>query len=89
MKNSDKSQNIHGAVIVTGASSGIGLAICKALLNDGFTVYGLSRTIDKSGLSHERFNPVSIDLAESDQIAPRLSELLKSLDLPLRAVVLI
>ena len=34
--------------IVTGASSGIGLAITRALLERGYRVVGTSRTISKS-----------------------------------------
>ena len=32
-----------GVVLVTGASSGIGLAAANAFLDAGYTVYGLSR----------------------------------------------
>lgn len=34
-------------IIVTGASKGLGLAICKRLLNDGYKVVAISRSITK------------------------------------------
>jgi len=42
------SGNEKPAAIVTGASSGIGLGITQALLEDGYSVVGTSRTITKS-----------------------------------------
>ncbi len=34
-------------VIITGVSKGLGLTTCKCLLNEGFTVYGISRSKTK------------------------------------------
>ncbi len=57
---------------VTGSSSGIGLAVSKALLGDGFRVVGLARR--EPVLAHERFELHHIDLQELDSIPERLSQ---------------
>lgn len=59
--------------IVTGASSGIGAAFCKALIDKGATVYGLARSKDKlkriqSELG-EAFVPVVVDVTDHDAIS--------------------
>lgn len=56
--------------IVTGASRGIGLAITKALIEEGVTVAGWSRTPPES-FSHNQFHHIKTDLTieESVQIA--------------------
>lgn len=46
--------------LVTGASSGIGKAVTLALLDQGWTVYGLSRT--DPGIDHDRFMRLYADL---------------------------
>lgn len=58
--------NLAGTTaIVTGSSSGIGLATCRALLDAGASVFGLSRR--ETTLDHERFSWLQTDLAiESD-----------------------
>jgi NAD(P)-dependent dehydrogenase (short-subunit alcohol dehydrogenase family) len=57
--------------IVTGASSGIGKAIAERLLDDGWSVVGVSRS--KPAIAHPRFHSVPLDLAAGD--AAVLSEL--------------
>ncbi|WP_299907772.1 SDR family oxidoreductase [uncultured Paracoccus sp.] len=52
----------RGAVLVTGASSGIGLAIAQALLAEGFSVIGLSRSATE-GLG-AGFTHLPIDLTD-------------------------
>lgn len=48
--------------IVTGTSSGIGEAIARALLEQGYDVIGISRT--KGGIEHSAFRHVSCDLSD-------------------------
>ncbi|MBU5442341.1 SDR family oxidoreductase [Paenibacillus sp. MSJ-34] len=54
--------------VVTGASSGIGLAIARMLIDMDYFVYGLSRNPDKAGLPHERYIPYRCDLRDIDEI---------------------
>ncbi len=58
--------------IVTGASSGIGAAFSKSLVENGCTVYGLARSTDKlNKLKKElgdQFIPVTMDITNSQDI---------------------
>ncbi|MGF1545355.1 MAG: SDR family oxidoreductase [Parvularculaceae bacterium] len=61
------------SAVVTGASSGIGRAICEALLNDGWRVFGSFRKADDDGVealaAKERFSPLVFDVTNEDAIA--------------------
>lgn len=50
--------------VVTGSSSGIGLAVARALLAQGWRVVGIDRA--PSELAHERFASVTADLSRGD-----------------------
>ncbi|MGF3057418.1 SDR family NAD(P)-dependent oxidoreductase [Microbacterium sp. YY-01] len=52
--------------VVTGARSGIGAAICDALLASGAHVIGLQRSVDPR--THERYRSVQLDLANLDAV---------------------
>ncbi|TVQ64571.1 MAG: SDR family NAD(P)-dependent oxidoreductase [Balneolaceae bacterium] len=58
--------------IVTGASSGLGLSMCKKLIEKGTIVYGLAR--NKTALEKlrewagDRFHPVILDITNSDAV---------------------
>jgi short-subunit dehydrogenase len=68
------------SAIVTGASRGIGRAITEALLNEGVTVSGWSRTQPEE-LTHKNFRFVEADLTQQksvDQAFNRTVELLGS-----------
>ena len=58
--------------IVTGAGSGIGLAISEQLIAMGFTVYGMGRTESKLETASKQlgaaFIPVSIDVSDSEAV---------------------
>ena len=69
-------------VIVTGASRGLGLAICRQLLQQGYKVLALARTLstDLNALTEQYGSDltfVSADLSDLDNIQPLCSELIK------------
>lgn len=69
-------------VIVTGASRGLGLAICRQLLQQGYKVLALARTqsTELSALVEQygaELTFVSADLSDLDNIQPLCSELIK------------
>ena len=49
---------------ITGSSSGIGRALTKKLLDEGFYVFGISR---KNEISHKNFEFISCDLSDLSQ----------------------
>ena len=51
--------------IVTGAASGIGLAVAKKFLSEGYAVYGMSRR-DASPITHESFHYIPGDISVAD-----------------------
>jgi 3-oxoacyl-[acyl-carrier protein] reductase len=55
---------IERRAIVTGGSTGIGVAICEALLAQGYEVIALSRR--EAGLSSARLRSVRVDLADPE-----------------------
>jgi len=54
--------------LVTGASSGIGLAISKYLIEHNFVVYGIARQFDSCDLSDANFKQSRCDVTEPSQI---------------------
>ncbi len=74
-------------VIVTGASSGIGLALSKALLEEGYAVLGVARDCEKAALEHPDFSCRSIDLADLDALPGAMSVLLEEIGLPVKALI--
>lgn len=59
--------------IVTGASSGIGTEFSRKLVQEGATVYGLARNIDRlkelQNILGESFLPVKMDVTDHEKIA--------------------
>lgn len=68
--------------IVTGASAGIGKAICQGLLERGCEVVGIARDPGRAGFAAEHFQAVAIDLAAIDALEARLKILPKELPPP-------
>ena len=64
-------------VLITGASSGIGLATAKLLLDNGLEVTGISRRGQVAELADEDFTAVTLDLADSSETDRLLKQLLK------------
>ncbi len=69
------------SALVTGASSGIGLAICHHLLQQNWQISGLARDFSKSTqlTDNPNFTPVTIDLADLEQLPDTLNQLIKPL----------
>ena len=59
--------------LVTGASSGIGEVIIQQLLDQGWSVIGLSRR--ETALNNPRFRSISVDLMDSEALHQALSQL--------------
>lgn len=53
--------------VVTGSSSGIGLAVCRRLLSEGWRVSGVDRA--DPAVEHPAFFPLRLDLSDDEQCA--------------------
>ena len=62
-------------VLVTGASSGIGRAVCERLLADGHSAIGIGRDFGKFPGDDRRFAAHEIDLADLDKLPAHLQNL--------------
>ncbi len=67
--------------LISGASSGIGLATSRLLLDQGYHVIGVSRRGQVTGLKHDNFNGLALDLDDLEQLDSKLKELLESCDI--------
>lgn len=65
-------------LLVTGCSSGIGQAICSELLGRGHRVIGVARHPRRGALPPGAFVPVSLDLADLDQLPAALADLVRA-----------
>jgi NADP-dependent 3-hydroxy acid dehydrogenase YdfG len=66
---------IKRTVLVTGASSGIGRAIARNLLQQGHHVIGVSRDSGKFIRQLDNFTPMQLDLSRLDDIPRKVREL--------------
>ncbi|NLI53805.1 MAG: SDR family oxidoreductase [Clostridiales bacterium] len=70
---------MHKTALVTGASSGIGLATARALHAAGYTVYGTSRNPDAGNPEYEGIRYLPLELTDPGSIE-RLAAMLPPLD---------
>jgi 3-hydroxy acid dehydrogenase / malonic semialdehyde reductase len=66
---------VKRTVLVTGASSGIGRAIARNLLQQGHQVLGVSRNCGRFTRDVEGFTPVQMDLSQTHELPATLREL--------------
>lgn len=62
-------------VLLTGASSGIGLATGKKLASEGYLVFGIGRTFDESLIYPENFLRFSCDITDRNALHQLLSSI--------------
>lgn len=66
---------------VTGGSKGIGKSICQKLLDDGTTVYSISRSLGR-GISHPKYHQLQLDLADLVAVKHFLAEFNSKYEIP-------
>jgi len=69
------------SVLISGASSGIGLATARLLLAQGYHVIGLSRRGQVDALAHENFTALALDLDNLQQLEDQVKALQASHDI--------
>jgi len=67
--------SIKRTILVTGASSGIGRAIARNLLQQGYHVIGVSRDSGKFIRQMDNFTPVQLDLSRLNELPQKAREL--------------
>lgn len=69
-------------ILLTGASSGIGLAVGLRLSEDGYDVYGIGRTFDESLTYPVNFHRFSCDITDTKQLNATLQEIRTQIGTP-------
>lgn len=65
-------------ILITGCSSGLGLALTNYYLEKGFKVFGISRT--KPNIENLNFFHINFDLSQVDKIKENLTNILKEIN---------
>ena len=64
-------------ILITGCSSGLGLALTNYYLQKGFKVYGINR--NKPEIQNQNFIHISFDLSKISEIKTSLTNILKEI----------
>ncbi len=64
-------------ILITGCSSGLGLALSNFYLENNFTVYGISRT--KPNIKNKNFHFKEFDLSDLSRIKPELTSFIDNI----------
>lgn len=65
-------------ILITGCSSGLGLALTNYYLKKNFKVFGISRT--KPNIDNQNFFHINFDLSQVDKIKENLTDILKEIN---------
>lgn len=65
-------------ILITGCSSGLGLALTNYYLKKNFKVFGISRT--KLNIDNQNFFHINFDLSQVDKIKENLTDILKEIN---------
>jgi NADP-dependent 3-hydroxy acid dehydrogenase YdfG len=76
-----------GQVLVSGSSSGIGLAMAKTLLSRGYSVVGLDRAEPAKAMPAKHFTFVPLDMSDSKALLASLPGVIDRIHGPIRAVI--
>lgn len=74
-------------VVISGTSSGIGLAMAREMLDRGNAVLGLVQDAAKDPAQHPDYRREQVDMSDPDELQTRVTEILRGLDRPVRALV--
>lgn len=66
---------LERTILVTGVSSGIGLAVAEQLLNYGHTVLGIARRANQILGQYPNFVPIVLDVSQLDVLPEKIKEL--------------
>ena len=66
---------LERTILVTGVSSGIGLAVAEQLLKYGHTVLGIARRANQVLAKYPRFAPIILDVSQLDVLPQKIKEL--------------
>jgi benzil reductase ((S)-benzoin forming) len=77
-KHKPKRKNMN--TLITGTSSGLGFALAKEYLDNGSTVYGISRNFNDRLKEYENYHHLSHDLFELNDLPDKLKNFLKKIN---------
>ncbi len=78
---------IKPLIVISGSSSGIGLAMAREMLDRRYAVLGLVKDAATGPLQHPGYRQEQVDLADADGLPDRIAEIIRTLEGPVRALV--